>query len=409
MHGYSLVEKSETGQRIEDVFSTAEHIFEQTFSTAREFQGFIEPRACVLWIDDLDRVRIVCTNKSPAALRQQLAAALGLPESQIVELLGWDRSKFDFTLKEDDALDIKLGNLKPRCAALEYRPPSDAEKAAAAEMRRMIGEDFGKTIERPGEDLFAFVKDLSESRYLPARDPAGKAGGDEIDLSRGWGISGPASLDAAAVRFAAYMKSAMNAEIKAGPGQKNIRLEVTPGLEGGREAFRIQVNRDELRISANDEAGVLQAIYQLQDRMEEREGPFLRTETVERKSVWNPRYLYSYFALYGDPLIQPELDPFPDAYLEKLARCGINGVWISALVRRAAFQPAAVIDVFPLAVFADHDKVDFGRPLAGEHAFHARIELARADTSILIERLPDFHERRERNVVRNEIRPADGA
>ena len=24
--------------------------------------------------------------------------------------------------------------------------------------------------------------------------------------------------------------------------------------------------------------------------------------------------------LYGDPLIEPELDPFPDAYLEKLAR-----------------------------------------------------------------------------------------
>ena len=117
-----------------------------------------------------------------------------LPKSQIIELLGWDRTKFDFTLKEDDALDIKLGNLKPRCAALVYRPASDAEKAAAAEIRRMIGEDFGKTIERPGEDLFAFVKDLSESRYLPARDPAGKAGGDEIDLSRGWSISAPGNL-----------------------------------------------------------------------------------------------------------------------------------------------------------------------------------------------------------------------
>lgn len=259
-----------------------------------------------------------------------------LPKPQIIELLGWDRAKFDFTLKEDDALDIKLGNLKPRCAVLAYRPPSDAERAAAAEMRRMIKEDFGKTIERPGEDLFAFVKYLSESRYLPARDPAAKAGGDEIDLSRGWGISGPAGLDAAALRFTAYMKSAMNADIKAGAGPNNIRLEVTPGLEGGREAFRISVSPDEVRITGNDEAGVLQAIYQLQDRMEAREGPFLRTETVERRSVWNPRYLYSYFALYGDPLIEPELDPFPDAYLEKLARCGINGVWMQAVLNTLA-------------------------------------------------------------------------
>src|SRR6185503_16226874 len=175
------------------------------------------------------------------------------------------------------------------------------------------------TIERPGEDLFAFVKDLSESRYLPARDPAGKADGDEIDLSRGWGISAPDNLDAAAVRFAAYMRSAMNAKIAKGPSQKNIRLEVAPGLEGGREAFRVSVSPDEVRITGSDEAGVLQAIYQLQDRMEEREGPFLRTATFERKSVWNPRYLYSYFALYGDPQMEPERDPFPDAYLEKLA------------------------------------------------------------------------------------------
>ena len=37
-----------------------------------------------VWIDEQDRVRIICTNKSPAALRQQLATSLGLPESQIV-------------------------------------------------------------------------------------------------------------------------------------------------------------------------------------------------------------------------------------------------------------------------------------------------------------------------------------
>jgi CO/xanthine dehydrogenase Mo-binding subunit len=84
VHGYSLIEKSETGERIEDVFRSAEHVFEHTFTTAREFQGFIEPRACVVWIDERERLRIICTNKSPAALRQQLSAALGLPEQQIV-------------------------------------------------------------------------------------------------------------------------------------------------------------------------------------------------------------------------------------------------------------------------------------------------------------------------------------
>ncbi|HET6318751.1 MAG TPA: xanthine dehydrogenase family protein molybdopterin-binding subunit [Chloroflexota bacterium] len=84
VHGYSLIEKSESGERIEDVFLKADHVFEHTFTTAREFQGFIEPRACVVWIDEHERLRIICTNKSPAALRQQLSAALGLPEERIV-------------------------------------------------------------------------------------------------------------------------------------------------------------------------------------------------------------------------------------------------------------------------------------------------------------------------------------
>src|SRR5215471_18788893 len=37
-----------------------------------------------------------------------------LPENQIIELLGWTRDKYQFTLKEDDFLSVKLGP-KPGC------------------------------------------------------------------------------------------------------------------------------------------------------------------------------------------------------------------------------------------------------------------------------------------------------
>jgi hypothetical protein len=80
----------------------------------------------------------------------------------------------------------------------------------------------------------------------------------------------------------------------------------------------------------------MQAVYHLQDEMERREAPFLPLGTIERKTVWNPRYVYSYFALYGDPLMEPERDPFPDAYLERLARCGVNGVWMQAVLNTLA-------------------------------------------------------------------------
>ena len=45
------------------------------------------------------------------------------------------------------------------------------------------------------------------------------------------------------------------------------------------------------------------------------------------------RFLYSYFALYGDPLSNPDLDPFPNGLLQKLADSGVNGIWMQALLR----------------------------------------------------------------------------
>ena len=50
------------------------------------------------------------------------------------------------------------------------------------------------------------------------------------------------------------------------------------------------------------------------------------------KSMFSPRYCYSYFALYGDPLLEAEADPFPDGYLARLAQSGVDGVWLQAVL-----------------------------------------------------------------------------
>ena len=57
------------------------------------------------------------------------------------------------------------------------------------------------------------------------------------------------------------------------------------------------------------------------------------------QAVWSPRYVYSYFALYGDPLVEPEADPFPDGLLERLAATGVNGVWMQAVLNTLAPSP----------------------------------------------------------------------
>ena len=48
------------------------------------------------------------------------------------------------------------------------------------------------------------------------------------------------------------------------------------------------------------------------------------------------RLIYSYFGSYGDPLVDASLDPYPDGLLQRLARMGVNGVWLHVVLRQLA-------------------------------------------------------------------------
>jgi hypothetical protein len=45
-----------------------------------------------------------------------------------------------------------------------------------------------------------------------------------------------------------------------------------------------------------------------------------------------PRFCYSYFALYGDPLLDEANDPYPDGYLARLRASGVNGIWLQGVL-----------------------------------------------------------------------------
>lgn len=58
-----------------------------------------------------------------------------------------------------------------------------------------------------------------------------------------------------------------------------------------------------------------------------------------RSSRFSPRFCYSYFALYGDPLLEKEADPYPDGYLARLAASGVDGIWLQAVLYTLAPFP----------------------------------------------------------------------
>lgn len=154
-----------------------------------------------------------------------------LPYEQLLALLDWTPEQLAYTLREDDFLFVKLGNLKPQCAPLRYQPPDEAARRRAAELARIAREEFPGGLFPEGEPLFGFLKELSTP---------------------------PPAVGAAA------------------------------------------------RVAA---------------------APF------------SPRFCYSYFALYGDPLLETEAEPYPDGYLARLAASGADGVWLQGVLHKLAPFP----------------------------------------------------------------------
>jgi len=150
-----------------------------------------------------------------------------LPYGQLLELLEMTPERLDFCLREEDFLWIKLGSLKPKCAALRYTPPNEAARRRAAEIRRVVEREFGGQLRLPVEPRFDFVRQLGSP--LPGYAAPSETGG-------------PVSL----------------------------------------------------------------------------------------------RFVYSYLAVFGDPLLNPKLDPYPDGFLQRLSSVGVNGIWLHVVLRDLA-------------------------------------------------------------------------
>jgi hypothetical protein len=153
-----------------------------------------------------------------------------LPYEQLLELVEMTPERMAFVLREDDALWWKLGELKPKCGALRYTPPDETTRRRAAEIKRIVAEEFGQSLAGPSESRFHFLRQFK----TPAARPS------------------------------------------------------TPILP-------------------------------------------LRGDPSE-----SLQFIYSYFSVFGDPLLNPQLDPYPDGLLQQLSARGINGVWLSVILRDMA-------------------------------------------------------------------------
>jgi len=85
--------------------------------------------------------------------------------------------------------------------------------------------------------------------------------------------------------------------------------------------------------------GIAQSAEPLFSFVSQLSRPPTRRSTPDSQPSTNLRFCYSYFALYGDPLLEQHADPYPEGLLARLAQTGVNGVWLQAVLHKLAPFP----------------------------------------------------------------------
>lgn len=190
----------------------------------------------------------------------------------------------------------------------------------------------------PGREQWKFVGDLAKrepQRFFWSR----KALPSELDLSGGITVADEYSagdnLKTALSDLGLFLADAKLP--KNGPATLTLKR----GKVSGYESYRVDVEKSGITITAEDDEGLRRGIYFLQDLIQSQEGAFLPVGKIERKPWIKNRISRCFFGpIKRPPFNRDELlddiDYYPDEYLSKLAREGINGLWLTIEFRELA-------------------------------------------------------------------------
>ena len=193
----------------------------------------------------------------------------------------------------------------------------------------------------PVEEPYAYHKALKEGPvHRPRRDASATATAEEIDLSAGgWKLLATGAADSvlgvAATDFRDYLDVSMQApiELDATPmlgdwrevqhaivvGTPQTLLGCGEDLAGPKD-YALDFSEARIVVCGFDEKGAAQGLYNLEARMNLREGPFLpKGFNASRKSLYQRRIV-----LNGLGWME-----WPDNYLSQIAHAGFDGIYAS--------------------------------------------------------------------------------
>ena len=198
---------------------------------------------------------------------------------------------------------------------------------------------------KPDPRLEEIFRDLSAPLHSRLRrDRSRKAVvGKEADASRGYSLDigdprAAGQLEASTADFHRFMSVSMAVHSRPGGYAIGARIAAPEGCPAGApEAFHLRVADAGSEITAGDAEGIRRALIYLQDEMLAQGGPILPLGQVSRWAVVEERITHSPVAPYrwlSGWELEQDREYYPDEYLNKLAHCGMNGIWVAGLLSR---------------------------------------------------------------------------
>jgi len=190
------------------------------------------------------------------------------------------------------------------------------------------------------ERNFQFRRQLNEVHQRDRRNSALRPDATETEISNGWTIEIRPGAGAVLLQVAKdlqdYFLTSMNVSVMllrrsadARPSEgspRTIRLvdkdewpEMGASLSVER-SYRIVSGENAVVICGNDERGIGQGCYYLEDVMNLREAPYVPREDRIREPVFAPRMIHSGWGI----------DQFPDPHLNAIAHAGIDSILVFA-------------------------------------------------------------------------------
>ena len=195
----------------------------------------------------------------------------------------------------------------------------------------------------------AFVRELRREEEIPACwETDARPGSGEADFRRGLRLQ-PEFPDPEKLLLTAEqeMHRFLRRNKLATPDGAPLVTRRAADLAG--EAFRLTVAPDAVTLEAGDTEGIRRGLYALLDSLAGSRGPFLPLGCTTRRPWLKNRISRCFFSPIKRPPFQrdellDEIDYYPEAYLARLAREGVNGLWLSISFREVCTTSLYAVD-----------------------------------------------------------------